>query len=144
MRPVSEILDRKGSLVVSVNREETVFDAICLMADLNIGAVMVTDGEEIAGIFTERDYLQRVALKSLTSRETPVSDVMTRQVVSAGPGDTIEECMEIVTRSRCRHLPVVEDGKLLGLVSIGDLVKALLDEKEAETEHLAQYIAGSY
>lgn len=131
-------------MVVSVDQDESVFDAICLMADLNIGAVMVTDGDTIAGIFTERDYLQRVALKALTSRETPVRDVMTRQVVSAELDDTIEECMEIVTRSRCRHLPVVKDGKLRGLVSIGDLVKALLDEKEAESEHLAQYIAGSY
>ena len=114
------------------------------MAQLNIGAILVQNGDTIAGIFTERDYLQRIALNSLSSNETRVGDVMTSPVISAEPGDSIQKCMETMTSCRCRHLPVVENGKLLGIVSIGDLVKRLLDEKESEVEQLNQYITGSY
>lgn len=144
MRPVSDILERKGALVVSIDQGETVFDAICLMRDVNVGSVLITDGDTIVGIFTERDYLQRIALKSLSSRDTRMRDVMTRTVVFARPDDTVEHCMEVMTRSRFRHLPIVENDELLGLVSIGDLVKSIVDDKENEIEHLSQYIAGSY
>ena len=144
MSIVSEILDHKGGMVLSVNVNESVFDAINLMAQVNIGAVLVQNGDTISGIFTERDYLQRIALKSLSSRETRVGDVMTSPVISADPEDSIQQCMETMTTCRCRHLPVVDNGKLLGIVSIGDLVKRMLNEKESEVEQLSQYITGTY
>ena len=144
MSTISQILDHKGGMVLSVEIDETVFDAISLMAEVNIGAVLVQQGDTIAGIFTERDYLKKVALKSLSSREITVGDVMTSPVITADPGDSIQHCMETMTTCRCRHLPVVENGKLLGIVSIGDLVKRLVDEKESEIEKLSQYITGTY
>ena len=144
MSAVSEILDLKGGMVLSVDTNETVFDAICLMAEVNIGAVLVQSGDTIAGIFTERDYLQKIALKSLSSQKTRVGDVMTSPVITADPGDSIKKCMETMTTCHCRHLPVVEGGKLLGIVSIGDLVKRMLDEKQSEVEQLNQYITGTY
>jgi len=144
MSTVSEILDRKGGMVLSVAIGETVFDAISLMAEVNIGAVLVQEDDTIAGIFTERDYLQKVALQSLSSREITVGDVMSSPVISAEPGDSIKQCMETMTTCRCRHLPVVENGKLLGIISIGDLVKRILEEKESEIEQLNQYITGTY
>ena len=144
MATVANILDRKGAMVLSVGINETVFDAISLMSEVNIGAVLVQQDDAIAGIFTERDYLQKVALKSLSSQEICVGDVMTSPVISASPGDSIQTCMETMTTCRCRHLPVVENDKLLGIVSIGDLVKRLVDEKETEIEQLNQYITGTY
>lgn len=144
MSTVSEILEHKGGMVLSVDSNETVFDAINLMAQLNIGAILVQNNDTISGIFTERDYLQKIALKSLSSQKTRVGDVMTTPVISAKPGDSIEQCMETMTNNHCRHLPVVQDGKLLGIVSIGDLVKKMLDEKEAELTKLSEYITGTY
>lgn len=144
MSTISQILDHKGGMVLSVTIDETVFDAISLMAEVNIGAVLVQQDDAIAGIFTERDYLQKVALKSLSSRDITVGDVMTTPVITAEPGDSIQHCMETMTTCRCRHLPVVENGKLLGIVSIGDLVKRLVDEKESEIKRLSQYITGTY
>jgi signal-transduction protein with cAMP-binding, CBS, and nucleotidyltransferase domain len=144
MSLVSEILDLKGGMVLSVETNETVLDAISLMAQVNIGAVLVQKDDVIAGIFTERDYLQKIALKSLSSQKTCVGDVMTTPVISADPGDSVQQCMETMTTCHCRHLPVVKDGKLLGIVSIGDLVKKMLDEKESEVEKLSQYITGTY
>ncbi len=144
MSTVSAILEQKGGMVLSVEATETVFDAINLMAQVNIGAILVQHGDTIAGIFTERDYLQKIALKSLSSKNTRVGDVMTSPVITAEPGDSVQKCMETMTTCRCRHLPVVENGKLLGIVSIGDLVKRMLDEKESEVEQLNQYITGTY
>jgi len=144
MPTVSEILKNKGGMVLSVETTETVFDAINLMAQVNIGAVLVQKDDTIAGIFTERDYLQKIALKSISSQKTPVGEVMTSPVISADPEDSIQKCMETMTTCHCRHLPVVEDGKLLGIVSIGDLVKKMLDEKQSEVEQLSQYITGTY
>ena len=144
MSTVSQILDRKGGMVLSVGVEETVFDAISLMAEVNVGAVLVKKRDTISGIFTERDYLQKIALNSKSSRETAVSEVMSSPVITASPHETVQECMETMTTCRCRHLPVVEGENLLGIVSIGDLVKKILEDKEAEVEQLNQYIAGSY
>jgi CBS domain-containing protein len=144
MSTVSQILEHKGGMVLSVDSNETVFDAISLMAQVNIGAILVQNDDAISGIFTERDYLQKIALKSLSSQETRVGDVMTSPVITADPGDSIQQCMETMTTCHCRHLPVVENGKLLGIVSIGDLVKRMLDEKESEVEQLNQYISGTY
>jgi CBS domain-containing protein len=144
MSKVSQILEKKGGMVLSVAASETVFDAISLMAEVNIGAVLVQENDNISGIFTERDYLQRVALKSMSSKETKVSEVMTHPVISAEPDDSVQQCMETMTTCHCRHLPIVENGKLLGIVSIGDLVKTMLDEKQAEVEKLNEYITGTY
>ena len=144
MSSVSEILELKGAMVLSVDASESVLDAISLMAQVNIGAVLVQKDDTISGIFTERDYLQKIALKSRSSQKTPVGEVMTSPVISADPGDSIQKCMETMTTCHCRHLPVVENGKLLGIVSIGDLVKKLLGEKETEVEKLNEYITGTY
>lgn len=144
MSRVAEILENKGGMVLSVDVNETVLNAISLMAQVNIGAVLVQKDETIAGIFTERDYLQKIALNTLSSQDTKVGDVMTTPVVSAEPGDSVQQCMETMTTCHCRHLPVVENGKLLGIVSIGDLVKKMLDEKQNEVEKLSEYITGTY
>ena len=144
MTAISDIIDRKGAMVLSVDHEDSVLDAIRLMADVNIGAVLVTQGNLISGIFTERDYLQKVALDSRSSKDTRVSEVMSTPVITARPEDTVQECLEVMTNCRCRHLPVVDGEELLGIVSIGDLVKRLLDEKQSEIEQLSHYIAGSY
>ena len=131
-------------MVLSIDEGDSVFEAISLMAEVNVGAVLVTKRDSISGIFTERDYLQKIALNSKSSRDTAVSEVMSSPVITATPGETVQECMETMTTCRCRHLPVVEGEKLLGIVSIGDLVKKLLEDKEAEVEQLNQYSAGSY
>jgi len=144
MKPISEIIETKGAMVLCVDENESVFDAISLMADLNIGAVLVKRHETIAGIFTERDYLQKIALKSRASQDTPVKDVMSSPVISARPDDTVSQCLEVMTECRCRHLPIVEGDELLGIVSIGDLVKILVEEKQSEIDQLSQYISGSY
>jgi CBS domain-containing protein len=144
MSRVSEILEQKGAMVLSVDVDETVLHAISLMAEVNIGAILVEKDETIAGIFTERDYLQKIALQSLSSQTTKVGDVMTTPVISAEPGDSVQQCMETMTTCHCRHLPVVENGTLLGIVSIGDLVKKMLDEKQFEVEKLSKYITGTY
>jgi CBS domain-containing protein len=144
MSSVSQILEHKGAMVLSVNADDTVYEAISLMAEVNIGAVLVQEENTIIGIFTERDYLQKVALKSLSSKTLAVGDVMTSPVITVGPGDSVQQCMETMTTCRCRHLPVVENDQLLGIVSIGDLVKVLVSEKESEIAQLNQYITGSY
>lgn len=144
MSSVSKILEHKGGMVLSVESADTVFDAISLMAEVNIGAVLVQQDSTIIGIFTERDYLQKVALKDLSSRTLTVGEVMTSPVITVGPNDSVQQCMETMTICRCRHLPVVENDQLLGIVSIGDLVKDLVDEKESEITQLSQYITGTY
>ena len=144
MSKISEILEHKGGMVLSVDVGETVFAAISLMAQVNVGAVLVQENDTISGIFTERDYLQKIALQSKSSQDTKVGEVMTSPVISADPADSVQQCMETMTTCHCRHLPVVDDGKLLGIVSIGDLVKKMLDEKQNEVEKLSQYISGTY
>jgi len=131
-------------MVLAVKQDDSVFDAIRLMAEVNVGAVLVTEGKSIIGIFTERDYLQKIALNSRSSRNTKVKEVMSSPVITATPHDSVRQSMETMTSCRCRHLPVVEGEELLGIVSIGDLVKKLLEEKESEIEQLSHYIAGSY
>lgn len=144
MTAISEIIEKKGDLVLSVDDEASVFDAIALMAEVNVGAVLVKQGDKLAGIFTERDYLQKIALNNLSSKDTPVSSVMSAPVITAEPDDSIEHCLETMTECRCRHLPVVQGEQLLGIVSIGDLVKRLLEEKELEVQQLSGYISGNY
>jgi CBS domain-containing protein len=144
MVTVSQIIKRKGGLVLSVDQDDSVFDAISLMAELNVGAILVKSKDSISGIFTERDYLQKIALNSRSSKDTAVSEVMSSPVITASPNDSVQQCMETMTRCRCRHLPIVDGEELLGIISIGDLVKKMLEEKQTEVEQLSQYITGSY
>jgi CBS domain-containing protein len=119
----------------------SVFDAIKLMAEKNIGAVLVGEGGKVAGIFTERDYARKIALMAKSSRDTALREVMTAEVMYVGPAQTSEECMALMTENRLRHLPVMDNGKLVGLVSIGDLVKDVISEQKFLIEQLEQYIA---
>ena len=128
--------------VYAVAPGDTVYEALRLMADRNIGAVMVQSGEQVEGILSERDYARKVMLLGKTSKETLVSEIMTTEVVSIDPAWTAEQCMALMTQNRLRHLPVMDDGKLLGMVSIGDLVKDIISEQQFIIEQLEHYITG--
>lgn len=143
MTTVAEVLRSKaGSVVFHVAPSDTVLDALRLMADKGIGALMVLDGEKIAGIFTERDYARKVVLLGRSSGETPVSEIMTRAVRFVHSTQTTEECMALMTENRLRHLPVVDDGRLVGLISIGDLVKHVISQQRFVIAQMEQYITG--
>ena len=142
MTTAHDILRHKGHRVQSVRPDDTVLAALGVMAEHDIGAVLVLDGDEIVGLLTERDYARKVALVGRASKDSPVSAIMTVDVVCVAPSTTVEDCMALMTDRRCRHLPVVEGGRLLGLVSIGDLVKATIDEQEFTINQLKNYIAG--
>lgn len=142
MATVAQILKSKADQVVyKIPPTASVFDAVKLMAEKNIGAVLVGEGANIAGIFTERDYARKIVLMSKSSKETPVREAMTAQVRYVRPEQTSEECMALMTENRVRHLPVMAEGKLVGLVSIGDLVKDVISEQKFLIEQLEQYIA---
>ena len=141
MKTVRDILKQKGLGLCSVRPDSTVYDALKLMAEKNIGAVLVLDGERPVGILSERDYARQVILKGKTSKDTPVREIMTSKVVFVRPEQSIEECMALMTDKRIRHLPVIEEGKLIGVVSIGDIVKAVISEKEFLIAQLENYIA---
>ncbi len=142
MRNVSQILERKGDRVVSVRRDAPVLEAIGLMAEHHIGAVLVMDGPQLHGILSERDYARKVVLQGRSSGDTPVHAIMSTPVVCVGPMESVSECMGIMTERHIRHLPVVESGRLLGIVSIGDLVKEVIEDQKQEISYLQQYIAG--
>jgi CBS domain-containing protein len=142
MRQVKHLLEGKGNAVYSITPEAPVLDAIRLMAERSVGALVVLRGEALAGIVTERDYARKVILKGHSSRETPVSDIMTPSPTCVSPGTTVDECMHLCTELHVRHLPVLENNRLAGIVSIGDLVKAVIDDQAAEIDHLQRYIAG--
>lgn len=143
MTAVADILKSKADPIVhAVKPDDSVFDALQRMADNGIGALLVMEGEAIIGIVTERDYARKIALKGRTSALTLVRDVMTTSVLFVKPAQTSEECMALMTNNRVRHLPVVDDGKLLGLVSIGDLVKDIISEQKFTIEQLEHYIIG--
>ncbi len=142
MRTVSQVIDRKGSRIVSVSREAPVLEAIRVMAEHHIGAVLVMEGEQLIGIASERDYARKVVLQGRSSGDTAVSMIMTSPVVCVVPQDTIVECMAIMTEKHIRHLPVIEGERVVGVVSIGDLVKELIEEQKQEISLLQQYIAG--
>ena len=147
MTAVTEILKAKGLSDVSVyaiSPTATVLEALQMMADKSVGALLVMEGEKIAGILTERDYARKIALMGRTSVTTLVSDVMTRNVMYVGPTQTSEECMALMTDNRLRHLPVVDNGRLLGLVSIGDLVKDIMSQQQFVIKQLEHYISGSH
>lgn len=142
---VKNILQTKGTTVFHISPDETVFKAIEKMASKNIGALLVLDGDgELVGIITERDYRNRVILKGRTSKETPVRDIMSTGLYCVKPTEKVETCMALMTDRKIRHLPVVEDDELKGIVSIGDLVKAVITKQKVEIHNLRDYITGTY
>lgn len=141
---ISEILNRKSTDVWTVSPETTVYDAIKLMSDRNIGAVPVVEGGQVTGILSERDYTRKVVLCGKSSRTTAVGDIMSSPVRTVEPTDSIEACMQIVSSKRCRHLPVVSHGKLVGMISIGDLVNWTISAQSAALEQMESYIMGGY
>ena len=143
MTTISQILQVKGSNVWSVSPDTTVYDALNLMAEKNLGAVVVLKGETLVGIFSERDYARKVILKGKASKETVVEEIMSSDVVTLRPEQSIEECMALMTNKRIRHLPVLEGSKLIGVISIGDVVKAIISEQEYTIKQLENYITGA-
>lgn len=140
MKTVQQVLHAKSGHVLSVDPTATVYDALALMARHDIGALVVLDGAAMCGMFSERDYARKVILHGHSSRTLQVADIMTREVVSVAPAGTLDECMALMTIHRVRHLPVVDDSRVVGLVSIGDLVKAQLDEQRFVIAQLEHYI----
>lgn len=140
---VRQLLDAKGWDVHTVAPDASVYEALERMARHEVGALVVTEGPLIAGILSERDYARKIILLGRASRDTPVRDVMTAKVVTVTPEDTVRACMELMTERRIRHLPVVADGRLAGLVSIGDLVKTIIADQAFEIEQLQGYISGT-
>jgi CBS domain-containing protein len=143
MQTANEILKDKGRTVWSVKPTDTVLDALSLMAEHDVGAVLVLDGDKLLGLFSERDYARKVVLAGRSSKESRVADIMTSHVVCVSPARSINECMALMTDKRQRHLPVVEHKTVIGVVSIGDLVKATIDDQQFTIEQLQSYIAGA-
>jgi CBS domain-containing protein len=143
MTAVRHILDQKGHQVWSVHPGDTVYDAIKMMADKDVGALVVLDASKIVGIVTERDYARNVFLKGRASPQTLVDEIMGRDVICVEPNKSIEECMAIMSANRVRHLPVISEGELFGIVSIGDLVKSIISDREFVIEQLEHYIRGA-
>jgi len=142
MKTVRQLIEVKGSSVVSVAPDTHVFDALKVMADREIGALLVIDGERLVGIVSERDYARKVILKGKSSQETCVREIMTERVVYAKPEHTVAQCMALMTDKRIRHLPVLDGSRLMGVLSIGDLVKETISEQEFIIRQLESYIHG--
>jgi CBS domain-containing protein len=140
MKTVQQLLEAKRYSVVSVSPDDTVLDALKVMAEKEIGAVIVTQDGHLIGIFSERDYARKVVLQGKSSKDTPVREIMTEKVVCVSPDQTIEDCMGLMTDKRIRHLPVLAHKKVIGVVSIGDVVKEMLYEKEFVIQQLESYI----
>ena len=143
MITVAVILREKGSSVQVASPELPVVKALQIMADNNVGALVVVKGDEVVGIFSERDYARKLVLKGRSHEDTTVQEIMTPAVITVRPDQSIDDCMEIMTNKRIRHLPVVDGGKLVGIISIGDVVKAVISEKEVIIKHLENYITGA-
>lgn len=141
MRTVRQLLESKPVEIHAVAPEAPVIEAIRLMAEHHVGALLVMEGRRLAGILSERDYARKVVLQGRSSKDTPVRDIMTEHVITVGPDDSADHCMQIVTDHRIRHLPVVDGDAVLGVVSIGDLVRAVIEEQRQELDHLQRYIA---
>ncbi len=142
MRTVRDILQEKGSDVYTIAPESSVFQALQLMAEKNVGALMVMSGDTAAGLISERDYARKIVLKGRLSRDVTVREIMSPEIVAVGPEEDVEHCMELMTHKRVRHLPVFDDRRLIGLISIGDIVKAIIEHKEETIRDLEQYIKG--
>ena len=143
MGAVHQILRAKGNNIFSIEPGTTVYRALEIMQEKNVSSLVIVENEKLIGIFTERDYARKVILKGKSSRETPVGDIMTENLITVTPDNTIDHCMQLMTGKFIRHLPVVENDKLIGLVSIGDLVKYKIEEQKFIIENMEHYIAGS-
>lgn len=141
---VALILSRKGSEVFSIASHATVYQALEKLAEKNVGALVVMDGDELVGILSERDYVRKVILQGFSSKQLKVSEIMSSPAVTVSPTATIDECMQRMTDRRCRHLPVVEEGRLVGMVSVGDLVSWIITVQDETIHHLEDYITGKY
>jgi CBS domain-containing protein len=141
MRTVRHLLEAKAPEVFAIGPDAPVIDAIRLMAEKRIGAVVVMQAGRLVGILSERDYARKIVLQGRSSKDTPVRDIMTGDVISVGLNDTADRCMQLVTDKRIRHLPVLDGGNVLGVVSIGDLVKAVIEDQQLELDQLQRYIA---
>ncbi|MBT3011904.1 MAG: CBS domain-containing protein [Candidatus Thiodiazotropha sp. (ex Lucina aurantia)] len=141
MLTVNQLLQRKGYDIETIDPNATVFEALQSMADHEIGSLVVVEDKKIVGLFSERDYARNIILKGRTSKETRVKEIMSSQVLVVNPEQTTEECMAIMTEKRIRHLPVMKDNELVGIISIGDLVKAIIEEQQFVIEQLVRYIS---
>jgi CBS domain-containing protein len=141
---IRSILNTKGREVWSIDPEASVYEALEVMSDHDIGALVVLSDGELVGLLSERDYARKVKLMGRSSRETAVSEIMTSEVVTASPEDTVDDCMRLMTSYRIRHLPVVESNRLMGVISIGDMVNWIIREQAQTIDHLHTYIAGAY
>ena len=142
MRRVKDILASKGNEICSIGPNASVYDAIHLLAEKGIGALTVLDNEQLVGIISERDYARQIILKGRSSENTLVKDIMSSDVITAQPGHEIEECMHMMTEKRIRHLPIVEDDNLVGIISIGDLIRAIIADQQSTIGDLEKYISG--
>jgi len=142
VKSIKQLLGDKGPEVWSVGPDTTVYETIELMAEKGIGALMVMEGEKPVGIISERDYARKVILQGRSSKDTPVRDIMTSRIIYTSPDCSVEECMTLMTSNKIRHLPVMENEQLVGMVSIGDLVKATISEQKSTIEYLERYISG--
>ncbi|CAN5558620.1 CBS domain-containing protein [soil metagenome] len=141
---VSSLLSHKGMSLVTIEPDATVFATIERMVENNVGAIIVMENDDLAGIFTERDYLRRIALEGRTSAGTLVRDVMTADLITVSPKTTVEQCLELMTKNKIRHLPVLVDGRLEGLISIGDCVRAIAEAARGEADSLHHFVSGNY
>jgi CBS domain-containing protein len=144
MTTVKQLLEEKGSSVWTVSPQAKVITALKLMADKNVGALIVTQKDKLVGIITERDYARKVVLKGRTSLETPVKDIMTTGVYYVSPETSAQECMALMTKNRIRHLPVIDKDRLIGIISIGDIVRSVISQQKIAIDHLENYIMGKY
>jgi CBS domain-containing protein len=142
MKLVKHLLDNKGTEIIAITGDASVLDAIKLMADRSVGSLLVMDGDVLQGIVTERDYARKVIIKGRASETTRVAEIMTAEVCTATVDQTVNDCMTIMTNRRIRHLPVVEADNVVGLISIGDLVQAIIADQQEAIQHLEQYISG--
>ncbi len=142
MKLVQHLLEAKGPGIISIAADASVLDAIKVMAEKAIGSLLVMQGDKLLGIVTERDYARKVIVKGRSSQSTTVSEIMTSDVCTASVADTVSKCMTVMTERKIRHLPVVDSGTVVGLISIGDLVQAIISDQQEEIHHLEQYISG--
>jgi len=143
MATVKQLLESKDNNVWSISPETTVFEGLQFMAEKNIGALLVTRDDKLIGIFSERDYARKVILKGKASKDTTIGELMTKEVVYTTPEDSLDECMALMTAKHIRHLPILNNGKLIGLLTLGDLVKQIMSNQEFKIQELEKYISGS-
>ena len=142
MKLVQHLLGAKGGDLITISPDASVLDAIKIMAERSIGSVLVMESDELKGILTERDYARKVIVKGRASDSTAVREIMSTDIITAAPGESVNHCMEVMTNRKIRHLPVVDNGRVVGIVSIGDLVQAIISDQQEEIQQLEQYISG--